>query len=47
MRILKEQELASIKGGGAGVAIGIVIGTIIVFLAGLLDGISRPISCEK
>ena len=47
MRKLKEQELAAIKGGGAGVAIGIVVGTIIVFLAGVVDGMSRPISCEK
>lgn len=45
MVLLKENELNNIKGGfGPWLAIG--IGAVIVFLAGLIDGYTRPIKCN-
>ncbi len=42
---LKNNELESLKAGSAGwVAAGIIVG--ITFLAGILDGITRPFKCR-
>lgn len=42
---LTNNELSSIKGGSAGwIAAGIIAG--ITFLAGVLDGITRPFKCR-
>lgn len=46
MRQLSDYELKTMK-GGLSVTAGLVIGAIVVFLAGVLDGFVRPLSCDK
>jgi lactobin A/cerein 7B family class IIb bacteriocin len=43
--MLKDEELMNITGGGY--KIGLVIGTIIVFVAGVIDGYLRPNKCKS
>lgn len=45
MNNLKEEELRSIKGGGLGVCI--LIGGIVIFIIGVIDGYVRPLKCNK
>lgn len=44
--MIEEKELKAINGGGISVGIGIVIGGIVTFLIGLIDGYVRPLSCR-
>lgn len=44
--ILKEQELETIVGGGVSASVVGIIGAIGVFLAGVVDGILRPLKCN-
>ncbi len=44
--VLKEQELEMIVGGGISYTIMGLIGAIGVFLAGVVDGIIRPLKCN-
>ncbi len=44
--ILKEEELLEIEGGALRYAILATIGAIGVFLAGVVDGILRPLRCN-
>lgn len=46
MRQLSDYELKTMK-GGLSVTAGLVIGAIVIFLAGVLDGFVRPLSCDK
>ena len=46
MRKLSEQELVKINGGISGWAIA-GIGIIVTFVAGIFDGIARPIKCRS
>lgn len=46
MRELREEEIKNMKGGISPSAI-ILIGAAITVLIGILDGISRPIACNK
>ncbi|CDE08125.1 MAG TPA: hypothetical protein IAC85_06655 [Candidatus Faecenecus gallistercoris] len=46
MRQLSDYELKAMK-GGLSVTAGLVIGAIVIFLAGVLDGFVRPLSCDK
>lgn len=46
MRQLSDYELKVMK-GGLSVTAGLVIGAIVIFLAGVLDGFVRPLSCDK
>jgi lactobin A/cerein 7B family class IIb bacteriocin len=47
MQYLNNEELKDINGGGFHFSIIIGIGIAIAFIIGLLDGISRPLSCNK
>jgi len=42
--ILTNKELKEINGGKIGIIAG--IGAIIAFIAGILDGITRPLKCR-
>ena len=44
--ILKEQELQNITGGGISYSILGIIGAIGVSIAGVVDGILRPLKCN-
>ncbi len=44
--ILKEKELLEMEGGAIHYAILATIGAIGVFLAGVVDGILRPLKCN-
>lgn len=44
--ILKEQELTKIVGGGVSSSVLAIIGAIGVFIAGVVDGIIRPLKCN-
>ena len=46
MRI-KENELLKIEGGAFGYGLIAAIGAIAVFLAGVVDGIIRPLKCNN
>lgn len=45
MKKLEEEELRSIKGGGLGVYL--LIGGIVIFIIGVVDGYVRPLKCNK
>ncbi len=48
MKKINDQELLNIKGGGiAWGVIGIVASGIVAFVAGILDGIKRPLKCNR
>ena len=44
--ILKEQELNNIIGGGLGRSMLYILGAIGIFVAGVVDGIFRPLKCN-
>lgn len=44
---LNKNELLQIKGGAINWTAISVIGTVVSFIAGILDGYFRPIKCEK
>lgn len=44
--LLKEQELENIRGGGIAHSVIGIIGAIGVFIAGVVDGILRPLKCN-
>lgn len=44
--ILKEQELETIVGGGISYSVLAIVGAIGVFIAGVVDGIIRPLKCN-
>lgn len=44
--ILKEQELEKVIGGGIGYSIAAIFGAVGVFIAGVVDGILRPLKCN-
>ena len=46
MNKISNQELKTIK-GGAGVGTYILIGGLIVFIIGVIDGYVRPLACRK
>lgn len=43
---LSDKELKNVK-GGLSITAGFVIGAIVIFLAGVIDGFVRPLSCNK
>ncbi len=45
MKKISEQELARINGGMSVTAI-IGIGVLVTFIAGIIDGIARPLKCN-
>ncbi len=44
--ILKEQELLEIEGGAIRYALLATLGAIGIFIAGVVDGILRPLRCN-
>lgn len=44
---LSKEEMLKINGGGLSVWGILGIGTLIVFLAGAIDGFARPLACNK
>lgn len=44
---LERDELLKINGGGISVWSIFGIGTLLVFLAGAIDGFARPLACNK
>lgn len=44
--ILKEEELENIVGGGISYSLLAILGAIGVFIAGVVDGIVRPLKCN-
>ena len=47
MHEISEKELESVKGGGISPWGAIGIGAILVFLIGVYDGLTRPLSCHE
>lgn len=46
-KIMKDNELLNITGGGFKTSLAIIVGSIIVFIAGIIDGYLRPLKCNK
>jgi lactobin A/cerein 7B family class IIb bacteriocin len=46
MKKIEKNELKNITGGGFNIGIGLGIATLITLLAGIVDGIVRPLSCN-
>lgn len=44
---LTDKELMSTKGGGVSYGLIVIIGGALTFIAGVIDGILRPLSCNK
>ena len=44
--MLEEKELKQINGGGISITGGIIIGGIVTFIIGVLDGYVRPLACR-
>ncbi len=46
--MMKKEELLTVSGGGANWALigGVLVG-ILAFFGGFLDGLTRPLSCNK
>lgn len=47
MKVLNNEEMLEVEGGGLGIQIGLgIIGGVIAFLAGFVDGIIHPKKCN-
>lgn len=46
MKIIEVDELERVKGGGISVWAGVGIAAIVVFLAGVIEGITNPNRCQ-
>ena len=47
LKLINEKELDSIKGGGVPpVLVIVVVSAVVVFLAGVIDGITNPEKCN-
>jgi lactobin A/cerein 7B family class IIb bacteriocin len=44
--MIKEEELFQIKGGASKWTVGFVVGAVVSFIAGLIDGFMRPLGCN-
>jgi lactobin A/cerein 7B family class IIb bacteriocin len=44
--MINKEELKKIQGGGFNIGVGILIGGIVTFLIGLVDGYVRPLACR-
>lgn len=47
MKVIEEQELKKIVGGGFSLGLGALIGAGITFMIGIIDGFVRPLACHK
>ena len=46
MKKLKSEEIKNIKGGGISILGFFGIGSLVTFLAGVIDGFARPLKCN-
>ncbi|MBQ8891742.1 MAG: hypothetical protein IJ068_02635 [Bacilli bacterium] len=46
MKNLNISEMKKIKGGGVSISAILGIGSLITFLAGIIDGFARPLKCN-
>lgn len=46
MKKINEEELKEISGGGISIGSGLLIGGIITFIIGIVDGYVRPLACR-
>ena len=44
--MIKDNELKTINGGGISIGTGFIIGGIVAFLIGVIDGYVRPLACR-
>lgn len=47
MREIEEHELEKVRGGGASPWVGLGIGALVIFIIGVIDGYTRPLSCNE
>lgn len=47
MREIEENELEKVKGGSSSSWIGLGIGALVIFIIGVIDGYTRPLSCNE
>ncbi len=47
MREIEEKELENVKGGGISPWLAAGLGAVLVFIIGIYDGFTRPLSCNK
>lgn len=45
--VIENEELKEISGGGLKYGIAAIVGGILTFLVGVVDGYLRPLSCNK
>ena len=47
MRLINDNELDNIKGGGVSpVLVAVIVTAVVIFLAGVIDGITNPERCN-
>jgi len=46
MKIIENEKLKKINGGGISFGSGLLIGGIVTFLIGVIDGYVRPLACR-
>jgi len=47
MREIEDHELEKVRGGASSSWVGIGIGALVIFIIGVIDGYTRPMSCNK
>lgn len=45
--VLSNEELTEVVGGGIKLGVAIAIAAIVTFVIGVIDGYTRPLSCNK
>lgn len=46
MKEINNEELKKINGGGFSIGLGFLLGGIVTFLVGVIDGYVRPLKCN-
>lgn len=47
MREIEENELEKVRGGSSSSWVGLGISALVIFIIGVIDGYTRPLSCNK
>lgn len=47
MREIEENELEKVRGGASSSWVGLGIGALVIFIIGVIDGYTRPLSCNE
>lgn len=45
--MLEDIELYNVTGGAVKWTVGVIVGSIVTFLAGVVDGYLRPLKCNR